>query len=124
MIRSIAAVLVGLIFTGVLSLGTDWLLERSVPDTFDATGGVSSAGVLALTIAYVALYQVIGSWLAARIAESHRLRHAMIVGVLLLIWALYSALADWSSAPTWYHLVVLALVLPCAWLGGWLGARE
>lgn len=124
MIRSIAAVLAGFFFFGIASYASDALITRALPGAFDANGSPSHASVYALTVAYVALFAVIGGWIAALLAEVRPVAHALAVGGMIFIFGLYGSLADWSAAPAWYHVVLLVLVIPCAWLGGIVAARR
>lgn len=48
----------------------------------------------------------------------------MILGMLGLIFNIGGTIAVWDTAPAWYFIVSLALVLPYAWLGGMLRERE
>ena len=50
--------------------------------------------------------------------------HALVLGVLGLLFNVAGTIAMWNMAPAWYHLTALVLVMPSAWLGGWLHERE
>jgi hypothetical protein len=89
-----------------------------MPGAFDGTGRTESVPVLLLTQAYVGIFAVAGCYLAARLAPSRPLAHALALGVLGLVFNLAGSIAMWHAAPAWYHVVGLSLVLPYAWLGG------
>lgn len=74
--------------------------------------------------AYVFVFAVFGCWLVARLAPSHPMRHAMILGLLGLAFNVVGTIALWDQMPAWYHVGALALVLPAAWLGGWIRERQ
>jgi peptidoglycan/LPS O-acetylase OafA/YrhL len=59
-----------------------------------------------------------GAWLAARLAPSRPLRHALILGGLGLALAVPVTIAHWHTAPVWFHVATLALTMPAAWVGG------
>lgn len=124
MIRSIVSIVAGFIFIGSLSFGADALLRSVMPGVFSATGRVESVPVLLLIILYVFVFAVAGCYLTARLAPRNPLKHALILGVLGLIFNVAGTIAMWNSAPAWYHLIALLLVMPAAWLGGTLGATQ
>lgn len=121
--RSVLAVGAGFVLIAVLSFGTDLLVRAALPDAFDATGRTGSVPLLLLTLAYVGVYAVAGCYMAAALAPSRPLRHALVLGALGLAFTTAGTLATWDTAPPWYHAVALLLVLPYAWLGGWLRQR-
>jgi hypothetical protein len=124
MIRSIVAIVVGFLLIGALATGTETLVRDAVPTAFDAAGRTDSVALLLFTIVYVGVYAVAGCYLAARLAPDRPMRHAMILGVLGLAFNVVGTSATWDTAPVWYHAVALALVLPFAWLGGWIRERQ
>ncbi|MBV9773508.1 MAG: hypothetical protein JO040_06135 [Gemmatimonadetes bacterium] len=124
MLRSVIAVLTGFLLIGALSVGADALLLRALPTAFDAAGRVDSVPVLLLIIGYVGIFAVSGCYLAARLAPRAPMRHALILGVLGLLFNVAGTIARWDSAPAWYHVVSLVLVLPYAWAGGRIREAE
>ena len=124
MSRSIVAVVAGFLLIGVLAIGTEAALMSALPGSFDATGRTDSVPLLLFTLAYVGVYAVAGCYLAARLAPSRPMLHAMVLGVLGLVFNIAGTAARWDTALAWYHVVALLLVLPYAWLGGRLRERE
>lgn len=124
MSRSIVAVVVGFLLIGALAFGTDAAVRAAIPGAYDAQGRMDSVPLLLFTLAYVGVYAVAGCYLAARLAPSRPMRHAMILGVLGLAFNIAGTIAAWNTAPAWYHVVALLLVLPYAWMGGRLRERE
>jgi hypothetical protein len=124
MMRSVLAVVAGFVFIAAFAIGTDALVRSVVPGAFDATGRTDSVPLLLFTICYVGVWAVAGCWLTARLAPNRPMRHAMILGVLGLAFNVMGSIAAWDTAPAWFHLVSLALVLPFAWLGGRLRERQ
>ena len=122
--RSIMAVVVGFLFIGLLAFGADAVLRSVMPGAFDAAGRVTSVPVLILTLAYVGIFAIAGCYLAARLAPSHPMRHALILGVMGLIFNIAGTIALWDTAPAWYHVTALALVMPYAWIGGRIRERQ
>jgi hypothetical protein len=67
-----------------------------------------------------ALGSLIGGWVAARLAASHKLALALVVGALHLVGGV--AAAFMIPAPVWFIVTDLTIAyLPMAWLGGKLG---
>lgn len=124
MLRSIGAVVVGFLTIAILSFVTGEVVMALFPDAFDAVGRTDNVPILLLTLAYVAVYAVFGCYLAARLAPDRPMRHAMILGALGLIFNIGGTIAVWHTAPAWYFIVSLVLVLPYAWLGGMLRERQ
>lgn len=122
--RSIVAIAAGFFFIMILSFGMDAILRVAVPDAFDAAGRTDSAGMLMFSLLYVGVFAITGCYIAARLAPSHPMRHALILGGLGLILNIAGSIAMWNAAPAWYHIIAIALVMPYAWLGGWLRERQ
>jgi hypothetical protein len=124
MVRSTGVIVLGFFMIGAFSFGADALMRSLMPGAFDAAGRVDSTPVLLLIIAYVGVFATAGCYLTARLAPRHPMLHAMILGALGLIFNVVGTINFWETAPAWYHIVSLILVLPYAWLGGQLRVRE
>lgn len=124
MTRSVVAVFSGFLLIAALSFGTDLAIKAAMPALFDANGRTDSVAVLLLTIGYVGLYATFGCYLAARLAPRSPMRHALVLGGLGLLFNAAGTYAMWDTAPAWYHVVSLALVMLWAWLGGRMREQE
>ncbi len=122
--RSVGAVAVGFLFIAVLSFGTDILLRVTFPDDIDVPGEIVSLRVLAISLTSAAVYATVGCYLTARLAPSRPMRHALLLGVLVLVFTVVNADFLWMLAADWYRLASLVIVMPCAWIGGWLAERS
>ena len=59
---------------------------------------------------------LVGAWLAALIAASHKLTIAMVIGCLFFLGGLYTAIV--LPSPAWYIIVDLAVAyIPMSWIG-------
>ena len=122
-VRSILAIVAGFLLIGALAFGTGAALTAA--GLFPAaTEPVSNIGLLLLEMAYVAVYAIAGCWLAAFLAPNRPMRHALILGVLGLVFNVAMAAATWELRPTWSILLNLALVMPYAWIGGRLREQQ
>ena len=122
--RSIVAIVVGFVVIAALSLGTDLVLKALLPGYFSATGRTDNAAILVLVLLYVGAYATFGCWLAARLAPNRPMRHAIVLGLLGLAFNVMGTIAAWDTAPRWYHLSALVLVMLWAWLGGYIRERQ
>jgi hypothetical protein len=118
--RSIFAVITGLLVVIVLSTVTDALLYAT--GVFPRLGHAMANPMFVLATAYRAVYSILGSYLAARLAPIRPMSHALALGVIGLIVSITGAVATWNRAPSlgphWYPVVLIVLAMPSAWLGG------
>jgi hypothetical protein len=115
-------VLAGLIAGVVLSLGTDELLH--VAGIFPSLGEHFNDRLLLIATAHRTVYNVAGSYIAARLAPYRPMLHALVGGAIGLVLATAGAVATWTNeakfGPHWYPVALIVLAMPCAWLGGWI----
>jgi hypothetical protein len=116
--RSILAIVVGFLLIAALSFSTDAMMRSALPEMFDANGRTDNLGMLIFSIAYVGVYAIAGCWVAARLAPKEPMKHALILGLLGLVFNIVGASVMWESAPVWYHVLSIALTMPFAWVGG------
>jgi hypothetical protein len=69
------------------------------------------------------VFAMVGGWLAAHVSVRRPATHAGIVAALIAAGALASLLARPSDA-LWSQASAIAVMAPCAWLGGVLAARQ
>jgi hypothetical protein len=70
-----------------------------------------------------ALGTLVGAFIAAKIAATHKTKFAMSIGVLFLIGGIMMVID--LPAPTWFStLDLVAAYIPMAWLGGKLAAKK
>jgi hypothetical protein len=118
-LKSIGAVLAGFMAIVVLSLAADvgvytaWGVPPFSRPLTDS--------LFLLAVGYRAAFGVVSGWVAARLAPTAPIRHAVALGAFGLILGTLGALATWNEpglGPRWYSVAVAAISLPCAWLGG------
>ncbi|WP_048648405.1 hypothetical protein [Nitratireductor soli] len=116
LLQSIGAVLLGLVAIFVLSLGTDHLMH--VLEVYPPWGEpMTETGHGLLALAYRILYAVFGCYLAARFAPHAPMAHALVLGGIGVVLSTLGAIAMWDFGMHWYPLALIAISLPCAWLG-------
>jgi hypothetical protein len=125
-LRSIGAVLGGVVTVIVLSLATDVVLHATgiYPPWFQPMA--DSLWVLA--VAYRVVYGVVGSYITARIVRDRLMMHAMIVGVIGFALSVLGVAANWNKGPAygprWFAIALILTTLPCAWIGGKLRVAQ
>jgi hypothetical protein len=119
LLQSVGAVLVGWVTVVVLSLATDHVFQ--VAKVYPGWGQpVFALKLNLLALSYRCAYSMLGSYLAAKLAPRHPMRHAMTLGVIGFLLSLLGAVTAIQNhfGPAWYPLTLAATAIPCAWLGG------
>lgn len=116
MLRSIGAVLAGLLAIFILSTATDMVLHAT--GIFPPWGQPMADALFMLALAYRIVYGVAGCYIAARLAPDRPMQHALALGAVGLAFSIAGAVAMWDAGPGWYNLAVIAIAMPCAWAGG------
>ena len=118
--RSAAAILLGFAAVVVFSLGTDQVLH--VLEVYPPWGKpMDDTRLLLLALTYRVVYTVAGGYVAARLAPSAPMRHAVILGLIGLVpgtAGVVAAAAGSDLGPLWYPMALALSGLPCCWLGG------
>ncbi len=122
--RSIVAIVIGFVLIGALAVGADAAFHVLRPGYFTADGGTTTPVALLIMLAYVFVFATLGCYITGRLAPNRPLRHAMILGVLGLVFNVVGTIRLWHTAPAWYHVAALLMVLPAAYLGGFIAERR
>ncbi|HMJ24931.1 MAG TPA: hypothetical protein VK475_03850, partial [Pyrinomonadaceae bacterium] len=119
-LQSIGAVFAGLVAVFVLSLGTDVVLHAT--GIYPPWLKPMSTPLWILATTYRVVYGVVGGYITARLAPNRPIGHALALGFVGLALSIAGAAGTWNQGPEfgpkWYPLAVIAMALPCAWLGG------
>jgi len=129
MIRSIAAVLAGLIVLTVTSFAIEWavdpLLLRLFPQALPNQSALESNLYAALWgFFYTALCVVAGGYVTAWVARRSPVAHAVVMGVAELALTAWAMKAVVVHAPLRNWIVGMAMVVPAAWCGGLLRRKQ
>lgn len=122
-LKSIGAVLAGLVAIFVLSGATDFILENTgimITDPFADNG----TGFILLVVLYRQVYVIIGAYITALLAPDKPMKHAMILAAVGFVLGVTGAIVMWHIPPHWYPISLIILGWPSAWLGGWLRSRK
>jgi hypothetical protein len=119
-LRSVGAVLAGFLAIVIISIATDIVMHAT--GVFPPEGQPMSDALWSLATAYRIIYGVAGSYVAARLAPDRPMLHALALGVIGFALSIVGAVATWNAGPGfgphWYPLALVAVAIPCAWLGG------
>lgn len=119
-VRSVLAVLAGLIVVVAVSEGTDYVVVKLGLLTFD---GPDPAIPFAVATLYRSIAAVIGGFVTAKLAPVNPMTHAIILGIIGTAAALAGVLANLSMPHLWYPIALVVTALPCCWLGGKLASK-
>ena len=118
--KSVLAVLAGLVVTIVLSTCVDLLVVYA--GILPATSADNTDLHWAIIAGYRAVIVVFGCWVAARLAPSQPMKHALIAGGIGMVLAIAGVIYSWDKGPEfgphWFSITVALTALPCAWIGG------
>lgn len=124
-LKSIGAVLAGMIFTVVTHTGTDFILESlgifpPPPNRAGPGEGFHVTWMVVTALTYRVIFQVAGGYITAALAPSKPMLHALILGFIGLAMSTAAAIVviplNWS--PAWYPIALALSSVPSAWLGG------
>ncbi len=124
-LKSIGAVLAGFIFIVVASYVVDTVLETTGIFTPPTEGFHTTWMVITATI-YRTIISIAGWVLAASLAPSRPMLHALILGFIGLAAGTAAAIVviPMNLAPIWFPIILAAGAVPCAWVGGMLAERR
>jgi ABC-type multidrug transport system permease subunit len=120
--KSIGAVVAGVVFCVVLSIGTDFTLSAAGIFPPIKTG-VFLSWMLAVALVYRCIYSVAGGYLTALLAPNRPMLHVIILGILGIIASVAGVVAGWNLPHRWYPIALVVTAFPCAWVGGKLRSK-
>lgn len=123
-LQSISAVLAGLLVIVIVTHITDAVLHAT--GVFPPFGQPMPDALFLLATAYRIVYGAAGGYIAARLAPSRPVSHAVALGIIGAFLSIAGAAATWKGGaeygPKWYSLALIAVAIPSAWAGGKLCA--
>jgi uncharacterized membrane protein YtjA (UPF0391 family) len=117
-LRSVAAILAGLVAIAALSLATDMVLHAL--EIYPPWGEPMHDTLLnAVALSYRCVYAVVGGYITARLAPRSPLRHALILGVVGMVLSALGGISATTAnlGPIWFSVALVLISLPCAWIG-------
>lgn len=122
--QSIWALFAGFLFVVIVSLVTDALLHKL--GVFPPLGQYTPDKPLLLATAYRVVFGIVGSYITARLAPHHPMRHALIGGCIGIVLGIVGAAVTWNRnlGPHWYSIALIIFALPQSWFGGKIFLRR
>ena len=133
MIRSILAVITGLVVLTIVSFAieaaADPLLMHLFPQALpDAAALAGNLPARLFMLVYTTFSIVVGGYATAWIARRSRLTHAAIMAVIEVAFTLYVMIAapfqEAHPAPRWVWITGVILMIPAACLGAAIQAKQ
>ena len=126
MLRSVAAVIAGYLVLAVLTILTTVGLSAANPDTFPPMGSGRTPDVPAMAViaGLSALFTVLGGYVTAWIARRAEWKHALALGLLCEVFALFELTVARMGRPLGFMRAAALPPIPAALLGGGLRARR
>jgi hypothetical protein len=129
-VKNILAVIAGFIIGSIVNMGILMMSSSVIPPPagVDVTTmeGLKAAMPLFEPKHFLfpflahAIGTLAGAYTAAKLAANHKMKFALVIGVLFLIGGIANVVM--LPSPTWYSVIDIALAyLPFAYLGGKLG---
>jgi len=121
-LKSIWAIFAGMITGAVLSIGTDFILEKAgvfpLPDQVDFVWWM-----LLIALIYRGIYTITSGWVTAALAPNRPKYHAILLGIIGFVITLLGSIANRDKSAAWYPVALILITLPCTWFGGILYER-
>jgi hypothetical protein len=115
MLRSVGAVAAGYLIFGVSAA---LLFQLSGQEPHDA----ATLAFKVASVVWGGVFALVAGWLTARVAGKRPATHAAVVAALIATGAIVS-LAAHPSGAIWSQVSAIAVMAPCAWLGGLVSRR-
>lgn len=122
--RAILAVVAGAAVWAALWIGGTKAAYAAFPSVLPDGQPVTSTAALLGLILYSLPLSVLAGYVTASIARDNPMPVVWGLAVLQLILGIIAETSAWNTAPVWYHLVFLALVMPATLFGGRVAAQR
>ncbi|MFC3559479.1 hypothetical protein [Pedobacter jamesrossensis] len=122
-LKSIGAILAGIVLAAMLSIGADFLFDKlgiMSMENFKQT----SLSIIILIVVYRFIFNVVGCYLTAKLAPNKPMKHVIIIGIIGTIFSIFGSFVMWDKAIPFYNIAIILISLPSAWLGGQLFLKK
>ncbi len=117
-LRSIVAIVVGFFAVALLSVVTDMILEKIGFFPPLAQPNAYVWWMLFIAFIYRTIFTVVGGYITAKLAPSKPVKHAVILGVIGMVFATLGTVANWDKGAQWYPILLILISVPSTWFGG------
>jgi hypothetical protein len=124
-LKSIGAVIAGLVFIFVTHSGVDFILE-SLGIFTPPSQRFDTPWMLVAATTYRTLLSIAGCFVTGILAPSRPLLHSLVLGLIGLALSTAAAVVTipMDIGPAWYPIALAVVAVPCAWIGGALAERR
>ncbi|MEO6869357.1 MAG: hypothetical protein ABI168_06920 [Ginsengibacter sp.] len=116
--KSIGVILLAFIISGLLSVITDFLLEK-IGVLPDPQQGLFEPWLIVVVLIYRGFYTILAGYIVAKLAPGKPMMHALILGIIgTVITIIGTNSASFSDkSPLWFGYTLALLTIPCLLLG-------
>jgi hypothetical protein len=116
-LKSIWAVVAGILVIVMLSVITDMVLE-GVGVFPSPSEGLFVTWMLVLALLYRTVYAVIGGYVTAILAPQNSTRHVLGLNIIGIIMGILGIVAGWDLSAHWYPFSLVFASALAVWYGG------
>ena len=118
-LKSIGALFAGFLTVVILSVTTDFTLERLGIFPPQSEPQAYSTGMLMIALLYRCIYTIAGGYVTAALAPGRPMRHVIILGCVGIVMGTIGVVSAWNLSPEhWYPIALVVTAFPCTWAGG------
>lgn len=121
MIKSIWAILAGILVNVILSLTTDRVLETLGIFT-PPSEGLFTTWMIVTALGYRLVYTYLGGLTTARLAPDRPMKHVIILGFIGTVLSIVGIFVARDLSQHWYPIALALTAFPVTWWGGVRGA--
>lgn len=122
-LKSIWAVLAGMLVNVILSLGTDTLLEATGIFT-PHDQGFFTTWMIVTAFGYRLIYTFLGGYVTAWLSPSRPMRHVIYLGAIGTALSIVGIFVAWNLSQHWYPIALAVTAFPVTWMGGSMRMRR
>ena len=122
-LKSIWAVLAGILVNVILALSTDTLLEKTGIFT-PPNQGFFITWMIVVAFSYRLIYTFLGGYVTAWLSPSRPMRHVIYLGVIGTALSIAGIFVAWDLSQHWYPIALAVTAFPVTWMGGSMRMRR
>lgn len=122
-LKSIGAVLAGILTIVILSILTDTILEL-IGFFPPPTKGLFDPILLSIALFYRTIFAFLGGYVTARLAPDSPMRLVIILLIIGTIMGILGVVVGWSLSQHWYPISLVFTSFAGVWIGGKLGIKS
>lgn len=121
-LKSVGAVIAGLLTVAILSVLTDAILE-GIGFFPPATEGLYDNNLLLIALLYRTVYAFMGGFVTAKLAPEKPMKLVLILLLIGTIMGILGVIAGWNLSERWYPISLVITSAAALYIGGRLGSK-